>query len=72
MFMHKEANMRTTLDIPENLIAEAMQLTSIKTKTALIIRALEELVRKNKIAEIKKYKGRIDLDVDLDVLRNRK
>ncbi len=64
--------MRTTLDIPENLIAEAMQLTSIKTKTALIIRALEELVRKNKIAEIKKYKGRIDLDVDLDVLRNRK
>jgi len=72
MFMHKEANMRTTLDIPENLIAEAMQLTSIKTKTALIIRALEELVRKNKIAEIKKYKGRINLDVDLDVLRNRK
>ncbi|MGB5685014.1 MAG: type II toxin-antitoxin system VapB family antitoxin [Candidatus Electrothrix sp.] len=70
--MHKEANMRTTLDIPENLITEAMQLTSIKTKTALIIRALEELVRKNKIAEIKKYKGRIDLDVDLDVLRNRK
>ena len=70
--MHKEAHMRTTLDIPENLIAEAMQLTSIKTKTALIIRALEELVRKNKIAEIKKYKGRIDLDVDLDVLRNRK
>jgi Arc/MetJ family transcription regulator len=70
--MHKEAHMRTTLDIPENLIAEAMQLTSIKTKTALIIRALEELVRKNKIAEIKKYKGRINLDVDLDVLRNRK
>ncbi|WPD22436.1 MAG: type II toxin-antitoxin system VapB family antitoxin [Candidatus Electrothrix sp. GW3-4] len=64
--------MRTTLDIPESLITEAMQLTSIKTKTALIIRALEELVRKNKIAEIKKYKGRIDLDTDLDILRDRK
>ena len=70
--MHKEDNMRTTLDIPEHLIVEAMQLTSIKTKTALIIRALEELVRKNKIAEIKKYKGRIDLDADLDILRDRK
>jgi hypothetical protein len=64
--------MRTTLDIPENLIIEAMQLTSIKTKTALIIRALEELVRKNKISEIKKYKGRIALDADLDILRDRK
>ncbi|MCI5212286.1 MAG: type II toxin-antitoxin system VapB family antitoxin [Candidatus Electrothrix sp. ATG2] len=64
--------MRTTLDIPENLIAEAMQLTHIKTKTALIIRALEDLIRKNKLAEIKKYKGKIDLDADLSVLRDRK
>ena len=70
--MHKEDNMRTTLDIPENLIAEAMRLTHIKTKTALIIRALEDLIRKNKLAEIKKYKGKIDLDIDLSVLRDRK
>ena len=64
--------MRTTLNIPKNLLDEAMQLTRVKTKTALIILALEELVRRNKIAEIKKYKGKIDLDTDLAVLRERK
>ncbi|MBL4701408.1 MAG: type II toxin-antitoxin system VapB family antitoxin [Phycisphaeraceae bacterium] len=64
--------MRTTLDLPESLIDEAMQITQIKTKTALIIQALEDIVRKNKVAGIKKFKGKIDLDIDLSVLRERK
>ncbi len=63
--------MRTSLDMPKSLLDEAMQLTRAKTKTALIILALEELVRKNKITELKQYKGKIDLDVNLDVLRER-
>ena len=63
--------MRTTLDLPENLIQEAMSLTQTKTKTALIIRAVEELIRKAKISAIKDFKSEIDLDIDLDVLRNR-
>ena len=53
--------MRTTLDLPENLLNEAMKVTHINTKTAVIIRALEELVRKSKISDLKKYKGKIDL-----------
>lgn len=57
--------------MPKSLLDEAMQLTRAKTKTALIILALEELVRKNKITELKQYKGKIDLDVNLDVLRER-
>ncbi len=64
--------MRTTLDLPEDLINEAMQITHIKTKTALIIQALEALVRKHKISKIRKFKGKIDLDIDLNVLRDRK
>jgi Arc/MetJ family transcription regulator len=32
--------MRTTLDLPEDLIAEAMKLTKIATKTGLIKTAL--------------------------------
>lgn len=63
--------MRTTLDLPENLLNEAMKLTHTKTKTTVIVKALEELVRKTKIAELKKYKGKIDLDIDLDVIRDR-
>lgn len=63
--------MRTTLDLPENLLDEAMKVTQTKTKTAVIVKALEELVRKSKISDIKKYRGKIDLGVDLDELRDR-
>lgn len=63
--------MRTTLDIPEDLISEAMKATHIKTKTQVIITALEGLIRKSKIADLKKFKGKVDLDIDLDVIRDR-
>ncbi|MBW2653148.1 MAG: type II toxin-antitoxin system VapB family antitoxin [Deltaproteobacteria bacterium] len=64
--------MRTTLDLPENLLKEAMKTTHIQTKTKVIITALEELIRKSKISELKKFKGKIDLDIDLDIVRGRK
>ncbi len=64
--------MRTTLDLPEDLLREAMKTTNIKTKTRVIITALEELVRKSKISELKKYKGKVDLNIDLEVVRGRK
>ena len=64
--------MRTTLDLPENLLDEAMKITHTATKTGVIIKALEELVRKSKISDLKKYKGKVDLDIDLDELRGRR
>ncbi len=63
--------MRARLDIPEKLIAEAMQLTDIKTKTQVITTALEQLVRKTKIAGIKQYKGKVNLGIDMDEIRGR-
>ncbi len=63
--------MRTTLDLPETLIAEAMALTHIHTKTKLIKTALQNLIQKEKIKDLKKYYGKIDLEADLNVLRDR-
>ncbi len=63
--------MRTTLDIPEDLINDAMKTTQISTKTKVIITALEGLIRKSRISGLKKYKGKVALDIDLDVLRER-
>jgi len=63
--------MRTTLDLPEELLFEAMKATRIKTKTKVIITALEELIRKNRISGLKKFKGKVDLDIDLNKLRSR-
>ena len=61
--------MRTTLDLPEELLSEAMKITSTGTKTGVIILALRELIRKSKITDLKKYRGKIDLDIDLKDLR---
>jgi len=67
----RSARMKTTLDLPNELMEEAMQLTDIKTKTEVIIVALQELIKKNKVAELMAYKGKINLDMDMDLLRNR-
>ncbi len=63
--------MRTTLDLPETLIDEALALTHIQTKTDLIKTALLNLIQKEKIKDLKNYYGKLDLDIDLDVQRNR-
>jgi fatty acid-binding protein DegV len=66
-----EKYMRTTLDLPEPLIAEAMKASHQRTKTAVIVTALEDLVRKSRIQGLQKFKGKVDLDVDLKSLRKR-
>ena len=63
--------MRTTLDLPEDLIAEAMKLTKIATKTDLIKTALANLITKERIKDLKRYYGKINLGINLDVLRKR-
>jgi Uncharacterized protein conserved in bacteria (DUF2191). len=63
--------MRTTLDLPETLIKEAMALTHIHTKTDLIKTALRNLIQKEKIKGLKNFYGKIDLEIDLDTMRNR-
>ena len=63
--------MRTTLDLPEKLLNDAMKITCTSTKTGVIVLALRELIRKSKINDLKKYRGKIDLDIDLDELRDR-
>ena len=63
--------MRTTLDLPTPLINEAMKVSHQRTKTAVIVTALEDLVRKNRIQGIRQFKGKLDLDIDLKTLRKR-
>jgi len=49
-----------------------MRITHTETKTAVIVLALEELIRKAKITELKQFKGKIELDIDLDNIRARR
>jgi hypothetical protein len=56
--------MRTTLDLPEDLVEEARAALGYKSKTDTIIFALKEIVRRDRIEELKDLIGRIDLDYD--------
>ena len=65
------ACMRTTLELPDALINEALTLTKIPTKTELIKTTLENIIQREKIKDLANYFGKITLDLDLDKLRKR-
>lgn len=64
--------MKTTINIPDELMDEAQKELSIKNKTTLIVMGLQELINQNRIRKLKKYRGTLNLEIDLDVLRERK
>ncbi len=63
--------MKTTLDLPEHLLQEAMQATHTTTKKAVIIKALKALLKTSDISQLKNYRGNIQLDINLNELRDR-
>ena len=63
--------MRTTLDIPQELIEEARRILGFKSKTDTVILSLQELIRRRRIEELKELMGSVDLNIDLDDSRRR-
>jgi hypothetical protein len=63
--------MRTTLDLPEDLLESARKALGFKSKTDTIVIALREPVRRHRIEELKALLGRVELDVDTARRRRR-
>ena len=63
--------MRTTLDLPEELLEEARTLMGFKSKTGTVVLALRELVRRKRIDELKALMGHVRLDIDVPKSRRR-
>jgi Arc/MetJ family transcription regulator len=63
--------MRTTLDLPEDLLDEARAALGFKSKTDTIVLALRELVRRQRLEELKALMGRVRLDIDTARSRRR-
>lgn len=63
--------MRTTLDIPEPLLEEARDLLGFKSKTDTVVLALQELVRRRRIDELKSLLGSVRLEIDVPKSRRR-
>ena len=63
--------MRTTLDIPAALMDEARRRLGFKSKTDTVVQALREVVRRERVEELKELLGSIDLELDLPASRRR-
>jgi hypothetical protein len=63
--------MRTTLDLPVDLVEDARRALGFKSKTDTVVVALKELIRRHKVEDLKNLLGRVELDIDLDRSRRR-
>ena len=63
--------MRTTLDLPEELVESARAALGFKSKTDTVVVALRELVRRHRLEALKGLLGRVELDVDTARSRRR-
>ncbi len=61
--------MRTNIIIDDKLMRDAMRATGIKTKRATVEFGLKALVEVGKQKEIRKLRGRLDWQGDLDAMR---
>lgn len=64
--------MRTTLDIPEEILEEARRACGHRTKRETVISGLEELVKKAKREELRHLAGKMNLRIDLTRSRRRR
>jgi Arc/MetJ family transcription regulator len=64
--------MRTTIDLPEDLVQEALRVSHATTKTMVIVLGLRELINRSKIDDLRKLRGTMpDFHVDIDRSRKR-
>ncbi len=62
--------MRTTMDLPEDLLEEARTISGTRSKTAAVILALKDYIDRKKIEKLRKLRGSIEVERDLTTLRH--
>jgi Arc/MetJ family transcription regulator len=62
--------MRTNIVIDEKLMKETLRLTGLKTKREAVELGLRTLVRLGKQQEIRRFRGKLHWDGDLDEMRS--
>ena len=61
--------MRTNIVIDDKLMADALKLTGIKSKRDAVELGLKTLIRLSKQENIKRFKGKLKWDGNLNALR---
>ena len=63
--------MRTTLDLPEDLLRRAQKAAHAQTKTEAIILGLKSLLRQEKLLALASLRGKFPLEINLRASRER-
>ena len=63
--------MRTTIDIPQDLLQDALRVTRARTKTMVIVLGLQELINRHKIHQLRALRGKVKLTIDIAKSRQR-
>jgi len=64
--------MRTTLNIDDEALEQAMKAASGKTKTEIINQALREFARRRRVRELLAFQGKAEWTGNVDELRKRR
>ena len=62
--------MKTTLNIPRELLEEAVRLAGVRTKTEAVMLALKELIRRQKIERLIEQAGSVEFSDDWEESRH--
>ena len=61
--------MRTNIVIDDQLMAEALRVSGLKTKREAVEAGLKALIRLQRQEDIRRYRGKLTWDGDLDAMR---
>ncbi|MDZ4362219.1 type II toxin-antitoxin system VapB family antitoxin [Brevundimonas sp.] len=61
--------MRTNIVIDDALMAEALEVTGLNTKREAVERALRTLVKLERQAQVRRFRGQLDWQGDLSSMR---
>lgn len=62
--------MRTNIEIDDKLMADALKATGLRTKKEAVELGLKTLIKLNKQAGIKQFRGKLKWSGDLDEMRS--
>jgi len=68
-FIHIEVVMRTNIVIDDQLMADALKATGLGTKKEAVEEGLKLLIRRNRQQEIRKLRGKLRWEGNLDEMR---
>jgi Arc/MetJ family transcription regulator len=64
--------MKTTVDIPESDLADAMRFTRAKTKREAIVAAIQDFNRRRRMAELVKHAGTCENMMSVEELQKQR